>query len=167
MRSASVLAKKPISPSTSARLRFAIGAPTTMSFCPEYRDSSDLERRQQRHEGRGAKLTAGTQHSRWRASWEKRTTLLLPGSSALLDAADPWASRGRGSARQLLLPVRQQLVEVLSLQVIPLPDRVIGILQRKLWQRRWPSVRKRRRTEPRDRSPECVATSHRRRCGES
>ncbi len=34
LRSAMVLAKKPMSPSSSVRLRLAMGVPTTMSSCP-------------------------------------------------------------------------------------------------------------------------------------
>ncbi len=91
---ASVLTKKPISPSSSAGVRLAIGVPITRSVWLAIAGEQHAEGRQQGHEGRGVQAPAKPGQARaqvvrqWRAQ----------GRAAV--ALDLWARRsvGRSSA---------------------------------------------------------------------
>ena len=135
-RRASVLTKKPISPSISARLRLATGVPITTSSWPDRRRQHRRPARQQRHEQRGAVPPAerleparsaprparpghGRRHSPAAPDADgRRAAPAAPARRPALASSTPPASCSTSPASQL-----------------PLPHRVVGVLDRQRRQR--------------------------------
>src|ERR1035441_4641777 len=115
-RRARVLTKKPIRPSISARPRLAVGVPITTSCWPERRESNAAH-----------------------AASNVINILVLRRTGMIQGQLQQ-----RRCTLQSLLPVPRLTLQYLSLDPLPLPHRVVGILDPELRQRIWPAGVKRR-----------------------